>query len=78
PKIRQIQIENVTVESATNAGRILGLADSPIEEIAFKNTKIAADNAMTLENASSIQWDGCEMSIKNPQANSVRGADFQR
>ena len=78
PKIQNIQIENVTIESATNAGRILGLVDSPIEAITFKNVKITADNAMTLENANRIRWDGCEMSLKNPKANSVSGADFQR
>ena len=51
PSISDVLIENVTIEQSLNAGRIVGLPDSPIKGITLRNVKITAEHDLRIEHS---------------------------
>jgi polygalacturonase len=64
PSIRNVLIENVTVDGARNAGRIVGLPDSKITDITLKNVHITAEKDLVIENVGTIHRDDVTVDIK--------------
>jgi polygalacturonase len=54
PTIRNVLIENVTVESARNAGKITGLPDSKITDVTLRNVHITAEKEMVVADVGNI------------------------
>ncbi len=50
PSIRRILIDHVTIDRAPNAGRIVGLADSPITDITLQDVTITAEKDLVVQN----------------------------
>ncbi len=42
PRIQDVLIDNITVESAKNAGRFVGLTDSPFKNVIVRNVHVVA------------------------------------
>ncbi len=55
PLYRNIVVRNLTATCPDNAGVILGLPESPIENIVFENVRITATKGLTVRDARAIQ-----------------------
>jgi hypothetical protein len=57
PSIRDILIERVIINNSTNAGRIIGLPDSPITRITFRDVQLTAKNDFRIKDADHIVFE---------------------
>jgi polygalacturonase len=57
PSIRDILIERVVINNSTNAGRIIGLPDSPITRITFRDVQLTAKNDFRIKDADHIVFE---------------------
>ena len=57
PSIRDIVIERVVVNNSTNAGKIVGLPDSPITRIMFRDVQLTAKNDFRIKDADHIVFE---------------------
>lgn len=64
PSIRDIVIENVTVDGARNAGRIVGLPDSKISDITLKDVHIVAEKGIVIADVGTIHRENVTVDIK--------------
>src|SRR5207248_7682339 len=64
PSIRGVEISNVTIENARDAGRIVGLPDSPVRDVALHNVTITSDRPLVLKNAEGVLFDHVTMTVK--------------
>ena len=64
PAIHDIVLENITVESANNAGRIVGLPDSPITNITLRNITITAEKDFLFKDAGTPIMENVKMDIR--------------
>jgi polygalacturonase len=65
PQIKNILLENIDIESAINAGKIVGLPESPISDVTLRNVSITADNDLVLTNTEDIHQENVTRNIKN-------------
>jgi polygalacturonase len=65
PKIQHILIDNVKIESARNAGKIVGLPDSKITDITLRDVQITADRDLVIKDADGINMERVNKQIKN-------------
>jgi polygalacturonase len=54
PVIRNVLIENVTVESARNAGKIVGIRESKITDVRLENVHITAEKELEVADVGTI------------------------
>ncbi len=64
PAFHDILINNVTIESAINAGKIVGLPESLITNITLRNVQITAENDLVIKDAGHIAFENVAISIK--------------
>jgi len=64
PSIRDILIDNVTIENSTHAGKIVGLPDSPITNITLRNVKITAETDLVIKDADHPVFENVTRNIK--------------
>jgi len=64
PSIRDILIDNVTIENSTNAGKIVGLPDSPITNITLRNVQITAETDLVIKDADNPVFENVARNIK--------------
>jgi polygalacturonase len=64
PSIRDILIDNVTIENSTNAGKIVGLPDSPIANITLRNVQITAETDFVIKDAGQPIFENVTRNIK--------------
>lgn len=64
PTIRNVLIENVTVEGARNAGKIVGLPDSKITDVTLRNVHIVAEKDLVIDDAERIHRENVSVEIK--------------
>jgi polygalacturonase len=64
PSIQDVLIENVTVDGARNAGRIVGLPDSKITDITLKKVHIVAEKGLVVENVGDIRREDVTVDVK--------------
>jgi polygalacturonase len=71
PSIRNILIDHVEIEGSKNAGRIIGLPDSPITNITLRNVHLSAETDFVIKDASDPVFENVTRDIK-PGAASER------
>ena len=64
PSIRDVLIDNVTIEGSENAGRIVGLPDSPIRGLTLRKVRITAENDFVIKDADPPVFDRVSRTIK--------------
>jgi polygalacturonase len=64
PSIKHIELDNITATGAQNAGRIAGIAESPIIDITLKNVSITAENDWTIEKADHPILENVNITVK--------------
>jgi polygalacturonase len=64
PSIRDILIDNVTIENSTHAGKIVGLPDSPITNITLRNVQITAETDFVVKDAGEPVFENVTRNIK--------------
>jgi polygalacturonase len=57
PSIRDILIERVVITNSTNAGKIVGLPDSPIARITFRDVQLNAKHDFQIKDADPITFE---------------------
>jgi polygalacturonase len=57
PSIRDILIENVVIKNSKNAGKIIGLPDSPITRITFRDVKLDARHDFRIVDADHLTFE---------------------
>jgi polygalacturonase len=70
PTIQNIDIKNVNVENAKNAGKIRGLPERPISNVTFRDVSVAAEHDFVLENANQVDLSQISRNIKKTQPES--------
>jgi polygalacturonase len=65
PVFRNIRIMNVTARSTTDAGIIVGLPESPVQNVRLENITLSAESGLTIANAKGVVINRLQMSIKN-------------
>jgi polygalacturonase len=63
PKMQHIQIDNVKIEKSKNAGRIVGLPESKIEDVLLRDVSIEAENDFVQADAERITFENVERKI---------------
>jgi polygalacturonase len=63
PRIDDVEISNVTIDGAQNAGRFVGLPDSPIGRVTLRNVTLTADKDFVQKDADSIVFENCQRTI---------------
>ena len=61
PIVRGVNISNVTVAGAKNAGEIIGLPEMPTENVLLDHVHIIANTGMTLQDAKNVQMRNVEI-----------------
>ena len=64
PAIHDIVLENITVTNAINAGKIVGLPDSPITNITLRNVSITAEKDFVIKDAGAPILENVKMDIR--------------
>lgn len=64
PAIQNILIENVTIENSKNAGKIVGLPDSPIKNITLRNVTLSAEKDFIVKDADKPVFENVKIEIK--------------
>jgi polygalacturonase len=77
PSLHDIEVCNVNVESAQDAGRIWGLPESPIRGITFRNVQITAKTDFTQKDAQDIVFENVTRHIKTADRNAHESSDDQ-
>ncbi|HEY2827885.1 MAG TPA: glycoside hydrolase family 28 protein [Pirellulales bacterium] len=67
PKIQDIDLRNVTVESAHNAGKIRGLPERPISRVTFQNVSVNAEKDFVVSETEQVDLDQITRTIKKAQ-----------
>ena len=63
PSIHNILIDNVRIESSSNAGKIVGLPESRITGITLRNVQITAEKNFEIKDANQLTFDNVTLSI---------------
>ena len=63
PSIHNVLIDNVSIENSTNAGKIVGLPESPITGITLRNVQITAEKNFVINDAEQLTFDNVTLSI---------------
>jgi len=74
PRMQHIAIDNVKIVNARNAGKIVGLPDSPITDISLRDVEISAQNDLVLRDCDHIDFNQVKRDIRNPSPPSSSGA----
>jgi polygalacturonase len=68
PSIDDVEISNVTIDGAQNAGRFIGLPDSPIGRVMVRKVTITADKDFVQKDADGVTFEQVNRTInKNPK-----------
>jgi polygalacturonase len=68
PVFRNIRIANVTATSATDAGLIVGLPESLVENVVLENVNITATEGLIFANAKGITLKNVKVTVANGKA----------
>jgi hypothetical protein len=64
PSIRDILIDRVSIEGSEHAGRIIGLPDSPITGVTFRDVNIIAEEDLVIKDAAPPVFERVTRTIK--------------
>ncbi len=77
PYWKHIRIENVTSENGAMAGRIVGLAEAPIEDVVLTNVHITAEKPMQIVNAKGVRFVDSQITATNGQPNQIADSEVE-
>ena len=63
PIWKNIRISNVTSEGSPSAGKIIGLAEMPVQDITFTNVSISATKGLSIWNAKGIHFVDSKITV---------------
>ncbi len=72
PHFRDFEIKNIVCDGATDAVRVRGLADAPIERISLKSLSITSNRAISMENAEGIGLSDLWLNFRSGPVVSVK------
>lgn len=64
PAIQNILIDNVTIVNSKNAGKIVGLSDSPITAVTLRNVTLSAEKDFVIKDADKPVFENVKIEIK--------------
>lgn len=64
PSVRDILIDNIVIENSTNAGKIVGLPDSPIKNITLRNVQLTAETDFIVKDAEPPVFENVKLTIR--------------
>jgi hypothetical protein len=64
PSLRDILIDHVTIEDSQNAGKIVGLSESPITNITLQDVSITAEHDLVIKDADQPVYERVIRNIK--------------
>ena len=64
PSIRDILIDHVTIEGSRNAGKIVGLPESPITNLTLQDVSITAEHDLVIKDADQPVYERVTLTIK--------------
>jgi polygalacturonase len=73
PRYHDILIDHVTVDSARNAGRIVGLPESRITGVTLRDVKISAETDFVVKDADQPLFQQVSIKIKQPDTKATGG-----
>ena len=65
PAIKNILIDNITIENSKNAGKIVGLPESPITNITLRNVTLSAEKDFEIKDADQPVFENVTREIKS-------------
>ncbi|MGC3959511.1 MAG: glycoside hydrolase family 28 protein [Verrucomicrobiota bacterium] len=74
PVFRNIVVRNLTAKDAESAGRIAGLAETPLQNLRLENVNIEARKGFVIENTVGLQFESVKLNGKPIQASSFQTA----
>ncbi len=78
PVFRDILLERLTVESAASAGKIIGLAESPVERITLRDATIHAKTGMVVRDVAGLKKENGKTVVESGEAWNIRnGAEIK-
>jgi polygalacturonase len=64
PAIKNILIDNVTIVNSKNAGKFVGLSDSPITAVTLRNVTLSAEKDFIIKDAEKPVFENVKIEIK--------------
>ncbi|HEY3762821.1 MAG TPA: glycoside hydrolase family 28 protein [Verrucomicrobiae bacterium] len=77
PIFRDIHVSNMTATCQNSAGMIIGLPESLISDVTFKNVKISAVTGLKIENAKGIDLHGLQLTTQQGKPFIVQNAQVE-
>jgi hypothetical protein len=78
PIFRDIHVSNMTATCQNSAGMIIGLPESLISDVTFKNVKISAVTGLKIENATGIDLHGLQITTQQGDPFILKNAQVER
>lgn len=66
PVFKNIFFKNIFVDGATQAVKIMGIPEMPVENIQFKNLNIKSDKGIQVNYATNINFENIELTLDKP------------
>ncbi|MDI3319224.1 glycoside hydrolase family 28 protein [Pinibacter soli] len=77
PVYKNIALKNITVTGATDAIKINGIPESPIQGIIFENVKINAKNGAQIYNAKQVKFVKCRINVEKGEVLKTYNAEVE-
>jgi polygalacturonase len=68
PVFRNVQVRNLTATHCASAGRLVGLAESPIRDITLENVQIQAENGFTIRHTRGLRFQNVTVNGRSVSA----------
>jgi len=80
PVFRNIRVRNLRATNCGSAGRLVGLPESPLREVALENVSIEAKSGFTIRNARGLRFDNVKVNglLVSPPRETVLGENPRR
>jgi polygalacturonase len=75
PIFRHIHISNLTAYSVKDAGLIIGLPESTVDDVVFKDVHIYAETGLSIANAKGVQFIDSTITVKEGTPDNVYNAE---
>jgi polygalacturonase len=77
PRFKNITIKNLKATSTKAAGVIVGLPESPVENILLENVEITAPSGLIIRNAKGVRLKNVKINAKNGEPFLVKNAEVE-
>lgn len=77
PVVRNVRIQNVSVNGAKTAGDITGLPEMPVSDIVLENVDIAAETGMRIRDAKNVEFKNVKIKAEIGKLLTIEKADVK-